>query len=178
MNQFQSAISQLGSDGASDPNARKPGGKQLYDIVAEMHSRPADQQQQLSYATDPQARPGQKEDENATTKAAEKLSNLAGIQLTPKQKNHAGSAVHYAFGSLVGAAYGLASEFLPPVRTGLGVPFGAAVWLLADEIGVPTLKLSKPATKYGLDVHAKSLASHGVYGATAELVRRSLRAAI
>jgi uncharacterized membrane protein YagU involved in acid resistance len=142
-----------------------------------MHSRPAGRQQQRAYATDPEAKQSESNDD-ATTKAAQKLANITGHQLEPGEKKRAGQAVHYVFGSAVGAGYGLASEFFPPLRTAAGAPFGAAVWLLADEIGVPALKLSKPPTSYGFDVHAKALAAHLVYGATAELVRRSARALI
>ena len=45
--------------------------------------------------------------------------------------------VHYAFGAFTGAFYGALSELEPGAAGGAGVPFGAAVWLIADEMGVP-----------------------------------------
>src|SRR5215831_9326800 len=54
----------------------------------------------------------------------------------------------------------------------------AAVWLIADEIIVPALGLSKPPTKYPLSTHASSIASHLVYGMTTEIVRREIRRAL
>jgi putative membrane protein len=48
-------------------------------------------------------------------------------------------------------------------------------WLVVDETAVPVLGLSKPPTDYPASTHVYALASHLVYGLTAELVRRSLR---
>jgi putative membrane protein len=96
-------------------------------------------------------------------------------ELTPDQKQIAGPAVHYAFGSLVGALYGGAAELFPSVGAGLGLPFGAALWLLGDEIAVPALGLGKSPTEIAPDKHADALASHFVYGATTDLLRRVLR---
>ena len=61
------------------------------------------------------------------------------------------------------------------MTTGAGIPFGAAFWLLADEISVPLLGLSKGPTEYPVSTHAYALASHLVYGVTAEMSRRALR---
>ena len=43
--------------------------------------------------------------------------------------------------------YGAAVEVLPVLRTGLGMPFGAAVWLGAHVITVPALGLYEPVTR-------------------------------
>ena len=96
-------------------------------------------------------------------------------ELTPDQKQIAGPAVHYAYGSLMGALYGGVAELFPSVGAGLGLPFGAALWLLGDEIAVPALGLGKGATELAPDKHADALASHFVYGATTDLLRRVLR---
>jgi putative membrane protein len=55
-----------------------------------------------------------------------------------------------------------------------GIPFGAAVWLVADEVGVPAAGLANGPAEYPLSTHASALAAHVVYGATTELVRRNL----
>lgn len=80
--------------------------------------------------------------------------------------------------ALTGAMYGAMSELWPEAAVGAGLPFGAAVWLAADEIAVPALGLSKPATEYPLSKHAYALASHLVYGVTTEVVRRVVRQAL
>jgi putative membrane protein len=77
-----------------------------------------------------------------------------------------------------GDVYSAVVEFEPATTAGAGLPFGAAVWLFADEIVVPALGLSKPATEYPLSTHAYALASHLVYGVTTELVRREVRRAL
>jgi putative membrane protein len=61
------------------------------------------------------------------------------------------------------------------VTSGAGLPFGAAFWLLADEVSVPLLGLSKGPTEYPVSTHVYALASHLVYGVTAEMSRRALR---
>lgn len=123
-----------------------------------------------------QSQGGGEEQEPATVKAAEAVSeNVFGHELTKGEKEVAGPAVHYAMGAGSAAVYGVLSEFVPEVTTGAGVPFGAAVWLLADEAAVPALGLSKGPTEYPLSKHAYSLASHFVYGLTTEFVRRGVR---
>jgi putative membrane protein len=71
--------------------------------------------------------------------------------------------------------YGALAELSPQVTTAAGLPFGAAFWLIADEVTVPLLGLSKGATEYPVSTHVYSLASHLVYGMTAEISRRALR---
>lgn len=117
-----------------------------------------------------------KEQDDATVKVAKVVSKeVLGHELQESEKKPAGAAVHYAFGTVTGGLYGALAEVTPQVTTGAGVPFGAAFWLLADEISVPLLGLSKGPTGYPVSTHAYALASHLVYGATAELSRRAIR---
>ena len=117
-----------------------------------------------------------KEQDDATVKAAKAISEgVFGHELQQSEKKPAGAVVHYAFGTASGALYGALAEVAPQVTTAIGIPFGAAFWLLADEVSVPLLGLSKGPTAYPLSTHAYSLASHLVYGATAELSRRTVR---
>ena len=74
--------------------------------------------------------------------------------------------------------YGAAAELAPEVAAGVGLPFGAVFWLVADEGAVPLLGLSKGPTEYPLSMHVYALASHLVFGLTAELVRAAVRAAL
>jgi putative membrane protein len=71
--------------------------------------------------------------------------------------------------------YGALAEVTPQVTAAGGLPFGAGFWLLADEISVPLLGLSKGPTEYPVSTHVYALASHLVYGVTAELGRRAVR---
>ena len=117
--------------------------------------------------------------DDATVKAASAISEgIFDHKLTKSEKKVAGPAVHYAFGTSVGGLYGAVAELAPEVTTGAGLPFGAAFWLVADEGAVPLLGLSKGPTEYPLSTHAYALASHFVYGLTAEVVRRAMRSAL
>jgi putative membrane protein len=129
--------------------------------------------------------PGQGSEQNkenqddATVKAARAISEgILGHRLKEGEKDAAGAAVHYAFGTATGGLYGAVAELAPEVTTGMGLPFGAAFWLVADETAVPLLGLSKPPTEYPVSTHVYAFASHLVYGLTAEIVRRTLRRAL
>jgi putative membrane protein len=119
------------------------------------------------------------EQDPATAKLASKLSeDLLGHKLAKEEKEVAGTAVHYAFGAASGGLYGAAAEVMPSVTTCEGLLYGAALWLVADEVAVPLLGLSKRPTEYPLSVHAYALASHLVYGITLNSVRRAVRSAL
>jgi putative membrane protein len=117
--------------------------------------------------------------DDATVRTASTISeSVAGHRLTTQEKEVAGPIVHYAFGSTVGAMYGCMAEVLPLAAKGWGVPFGAAVWLAADEIAVPALGLGEKPTDTPASTHASALMAHLVYGLTADGVRRAVRAAL
>ena len=119
------------------------------------------------------------ESEDATMKAAGKtLQVVAGRQLTHEQKKKAGPVVHYAFGAAMGAAYGAISETQRRLTPVAGPIFGSALFVAADEIGVPLAGLSGPPRNYPISSHLEALAAHLVYGVTADLVRRGVRAAL
>lgn len=145
MEKVQAAIEDLSSDNRSAPGG---GGQQ--------HRKP-------------------QEGEPATYKAADAVATtIAGQRIPRKWKPAAGAAVHYAFGAAVGGVYGAAAASRPEVTALAGIPFGTAVWLVADEVGVPAAGLAKGPAEYPLSKHASALAAHVVYGATIELVRRGL----
>jgi hypothetical protein len=116
------------------------------------------------------------ESEDATMKAAAKIASLFfGRELSREEKKKAGLVVHYAFGAFSGAMYGLVSEYLPVARLGFGTAFGTALFLIADELSVPALGLSKSPGEYPLSSHLYGLASHFVYGVSTEAMRSGIR---
>ena len=120
---------------------------------------------------------GSESSEPATVKAAEKLSRAAlQRDLTETEKKVAGPAVHYGYGTLWGGIYGGVAEALPFTTAVFGLPFGAALWLLGDELAVPALGLSRSPTEYPATTHLQALGSHLVYGLVVDLVRRGLLA--
>lgn len=119
----------------------------------------------------------QPESEDATMKTAGKLAQVAGHQLSHEQKKKASPFVHYGFGTLIGGVYGLAMEDRQlraqhPLLAGAG--FGTALFVGADEIAIPALGLSGQSES-SIGTHLYGLASHLVYGMTAEGVRRLTR---
>ena len=126
-----------------------------------------------------QAQGKDEEQDDAPGRLANAVSvGVFGHELTERKKEVAGTAIHYAMGATSGALYGAAGEVIPGVRAGVGVPFGAVVWLTADEGSVPALGLSKSPTEYPLSIHAYALASHLVFGLATGLVRRAVRGAL
>ena len=120
-----------------------------------------------------------KNQDDATVKAARVIAQgVFGHELKESEKEVAGAAVHYAFGTMTGGFYGAVAEFVPEVTVGVGLPFGVTFWIVADETAVPLLGLSKPPTEYPVSTHVYALASHLVYGLTAEVVRRAMRSAL
>jgi putative membrane protein len=123
-----------------------------------------------------QANEAKEDQDDATVKTAKIISrNVFGHELQQSEKKPAGAAVHYAFGTVTGGMYGAMAELTPQVTMGAGIPFGAVFWVVADEVAVPLLGLAKGPTEYPVSTHVYSLASHLVYGATAELTRRCVR---
>lgn len=113
--------------------------------------------------------------EPSTYQAADVIARATtGHSLPESKKPWAGAAVHYAFGGAVGAIYGAAAARSSDVTSGWGLPFGASVWLIADELGMPALGLATPATEHPAKDHATSLVSHLLFGAVTECVRRTL----
>jgi putative membrane protein len=122
----------------------------------------------------------EEEGEDATMKAAGKIAELADQKLTRSQKKKGGMLVHYAFGTALGAVYGVAREMSPDALQSLhpvlaGVGYGSAVFVGADEFAVPALGLSESPEDTPLSSHAYGLVSHVVYGLTGELVRKAVR---
>jgi len=117
--------------------------------------------------------------EPATVKAAEAVSEgVLDHELTKQEKQWAGPAVHYSFGSSAGLMYGLLAEAKPDLTAGAGLPFGVVFWATADEAAVPALGLSEAPWAYPPSVHVYSLVSHLVFGLAAEAVRRVVRGAL
>jgi len=122
---------------------------------------------------------GKQGEEDSTVRTASAISQrIFHHELTPQEKQVAGPAVHYAFGSILAAIYGAAVETVPLVRIGWGLPFGTAVWLGAHVITVPALGLSEGITKSSSRQETVELGAHLVYGAAVEGIRRLIRTAV
>jgi len=157
MNRFQDAWSKLAENGEQSQGARSS------------QQKSAQQEQQSS----------SEEQDDTTVRAASAISEgLFQHKLTESEKKIAGPAVHYTLGTGVGGLYGAVAELVPEVNAGIGLPFGTLFWLVVDEGAVPLLGLAKGPTEYPISTHVYALASHLVYGLTAEIVRRAVRNAL
>lgn len=160
MNQFQALWSKL-MEGEERPHGAQSLQQGLPDhgISLELQKRGSD---------DPK--------DNAAVRTGNAVAELVfDERLTRNEKETAGALAHYAMGITSGAIYGAAAEVVPAATIGEGLPFGAAVWLIADEGVVPALGLSKPGTEYPLSIHVYAFTSHLVFGFTTEIVRRQVR---
>jgi hypothetical protein len=118
--------------------------------------------------------------EDATMKTADAVVSAVtgGRHLSRKGKEKGGPIVHYAFGALMGALYGVAAELAPATRAGFGTAFGGVLFAGADLWAVPALQLSGSSSGAPVSSLATPLSAHLVYGATTEGVRRMVRAVI
>ncbi|WP_374944565.1 DUF1440 domain-containing protein [Sphingomonas sp.] len=118
-------------------------------------------------------------DEPATEKAADRVAVAAtGEPVAKSSKPAAGNAVHYAFGALLGVAYGVAAEYRPRITMGYGTVFGTGVAAVMDEGAVPAAGLAPAPWQTPAGAHAYALVSHLIFGAVTEVSRRLLRSAI
>jgi putative membrane protein len=118
----------------------------------------------------------QKGDKPATVKAADVISKkISGRNVPKEHQEAAGEAVHYMMGVASAGIYGCMAEIAPSVTAGGGTAFGASVWLLADELSVPALGLSKSPARMPFSTHVYALISHFVYGWITETVRCAVR---
>jgi len=131
-------------------------------------------------------RPGEEEEsaeeqnEDSTMKAAGKISEKIGRPLSREERKKAGPWIHYAFGTSVGAVFGLAAEVEPDSVRGInpvlaGAVYGAAVFLAAHEIAVPALKLSSNPLKEPIEDQIAEFVSHLVYGIGTALTYKGIK---
>ena len=116
--------------------------------------------------------------EDATMKTADAIVSAVtgGRHLSLEAKQKGGPIVHYAFGALMGALYGMGAEYSSTVRSGFGTAFGSALFAGADLWAVPALGLSGSSSDAPISSLATPFSAHLVFGATTEGVRRLLRA--
>jgi hypothetical protein len=117
--------------------------------------------------------------ESATTRAADAVSEAAtGEPVSKPRKATAGQAVHYGFGVLLGAGYGVLAEYWPRATIAAGAPFGLAAAALIDETAMPIAGLGDAPWKAPASTHAYSAASDLVFGTVAETTRRLARSVL
>ncbi len=110
-----------------------------------------------------------------TDVAVEKLG--ADTKQTPTKKLQS-EAVHWGFGALAGAAYGVIAEVYPQVTARNGITFGMTLMAFAHEGALPAFGLSAPPKDQKPREQRSEMVTHVVYGLVAETVRKIVRKAI
>ena len=104
--------------------------------------------------------------------AAEKL---AGHPLDEGTKALAGESIHWVFGTVAGAFYGVLAELYPAVTAKSGATFGLTLMSLTHEGALPALGLSQPHEDESLRERTSEGATHILYGVVTEKVRGLVR---
>lgn len=105
---------------------------------------------------------------------AERGASAAGIPLTEREREMAGTAVQWTVGVGLGAVYGALRRRVPAARAGRGIGYGAVASLLVDEGLIPLLGFAPGPEAFPWQTHARGFVGHLVYGAVAEAVLRGL----
>ena len=119
----------------------------------------------------PQAQ-GRAEDDAAVRTGAAAVRVVTGREPGRRTRLAAGVAAHYAFAATAGAIYGCLASRVGIVSAARGALYGAAVWVIADEMVTPALGLARPRRSQSKVLQAYSLAGHLIYGAVLEGVVR------
>lgn len=91
------------------------------------------------------------------------VEGLFQITLPPSRVPLVNNVMHWGYGLLNGAEYGIVAESLGTPRISYGLAFGATVWA-GDYVILPAAKLYQPIWKYDPKTLANDLSAHLVYG--------------
>ena len=111
---------------------------------------------------------------DATTRIAQAAARrLLNRRLNGKEERIGAAMVHYAVGAASGAAYAVLARRFPQVGKCSGAIFGAAMWLLSDELLMPATGTTRKLRNYSVLAQANALGEHIVYGVTTDNLLRS-----
>ena len=106
--------------------------------------------------------------------AAEKAASVAGTSLDRRQRQQAGSAMHWALGIGAGAAYAVLRRRFQGLGTVAGTAFGTAFWGFLDEGLVPALGLTPGPNAFPWQTHARGVVGHLTFGTVTDGTLRLL----
>lgn len=106
--------------------------------------------------------------------AAEKTAAGVGYALDERQRDLAGTAVHYGLGVAWGPVYGLLRRHGGMRPLGAGVLTGATLSLIVDEGLSPALGFSAPNRSYPALTHVRGVLNHLAYGAAVAATAEAL----
>lgn len=108
--------------------------------------------------------------------AVAKLASGFGVSLDEAGVRRWGWRFHKMFGVLGGLGYVAMRRRFPKIGIGMGLLFGAAFFLVGDELLVPLAGLTPGPRAFPWKVHARGAASHVAYGVAAEAAARAIEA--
>lgn len=108
---------------------------------------------------------------------AQEATDLAGVTLSRDETLAAQTAIHWAFGTTAGVAYGVLAE-VTDAEAGYGVPAAAVLFAATHGSALPGAGLQAPPDRMPAAWWVWELGSHLVYGLTVDLVRRGVRQAL
>ncbi|MGC1371801.1 MAG: DUF1440 domain-containing protein [Candidatus Sulfotelmatobacter sp.] len=110
---------------------------------------------------------------DATTRIAQAAARrLLNRRLNAKEERIGAAMVHYAVGATSGAAYVVLAKRFPQVGKYSGAIFGAAMWLLSDELLMPSTGTTRKLRNYSALAQANALGEHIVYAVTTDTLLR------
>lgn len=92
-----------------------------------------------------------------------------------KSHTAAGETIHWGFGALAGALYGIAAEVYPAATDKHGASFGLTLAAVTHDGVLPALGLAASPEEQSGRVQTSEMTSHIVYGVVAETVRMAVR---
>lgn len=102
-----------------------------------------------------------------------------GAPIVPStEKKVASEGLHWGFGALAGAAYGVMAEFYPQITARNGVTFGMTLMAFTHEGALPALGLSAEVKNQQPREQRSEMVTHVLYGVVAETVRKIVRKTI
>jgi putative membrane protein len=107
-----------------------------------------------------------------TALAAEKLGEPA---FETHEKRAVEEGIHWGFGALTGAAYGVMAELYPQVTAKGGSTFGLALMTVTHQGALPALGLAATPGQQENRERRSETATHIVYGIVCETVRNVVR---
>ncbi len=99
---------------------------------------------------------------------------VTGREPDEQTKNKLSNLVHWGYGIDMGTTYALLRGPQRRLDWAGGLVYGAALWLLGDEVAVPLLGLAEGPKGYPKALHAETFGAHLVYGVTTAVTTQLL----
>ncbi|MDB4965614.1 MAG: putative periplasmic/secreted protein [Myxococcales bacterium] len=109
----------------------------------------------------------------AYERAVEQMTTRLGKRLDTRQLGRWGWRFHESFGVAAGIGYVALRRRYPRVGASWGLAFGAAFFLVADELMMPLFGWTPGPRAFSWKVHARGAVSHLAYGVAAEAAARA-----